>query len=199
MAAEARFTDLQLWKFLSSNPSTLGEAFFKARITEARFEVIAKKEKGQSVEKKMYIILPLQSEFTSPKIKGSLNADEYISVEEVLSGGEALGIGEDDDLCNAATDEGNDAVESGDISILNSLIGHGSPHSLQLCGTIGTTDVQALIDKEPYGLNAGESEAGNVLKGLDIGVQGLRIGGQRVLIVPPEHAYGSMGVQQPLR
>nr|GEV67763.1 hypothetical protein [Tanacetum cinerariifolium] len=50
----------------------------------------------------------------------------------------------------------------------------------------------------PYGLNVGESEAGNVLKGLDIGVQGLRIGGQRVLIVTPECAYGSMGVQQPL-
>ncbi|GKB84474.1 hypothetical protein Tco_0956746 [Tanacetum coccineum] len=38
LAAEARFTDLQLWKFLRSSPSTLGEAFFKARITEANFE-----------------------------------------------------------------------------------------------------------------------------------------------------------------
>ncbi|GJY37218.1 hypothetical protein Tco_0422596 [Tanacetum coccineum] len=38
LAAEARFTDLQLLKFLRSYPSTLGEAFFRARITEARFE-----------------------------------------------------------------------------------------------------------------------------------------------------------------
>nr|GEU33691.1 hypothetical protein [Tanacetum cinerariifolium] len=38
VAAEARFTDLQLLEFLSSYPSNLGEAFFKARITEARFE-----------------------------------------------------------------------------------------------------------------------------------------------------------------
>ncbi|GJZ36971.1 hypothetical protein Tco_0583162 [Tanacetum coccineum] len=52
----------------------------------------------------------------------------------------------DDDLCNVATDGGDDTIESGDILILNSLIGHGSPHSLQLCGTIGTTEV--LIDKE---------------------------------------------------
>ncbi|GJY96610.1 hypothetical protein Tco_0513520 [Tanacetum coccineum] len=118
LAAEARFTHLQLWEFLRSNPSTLGETFFKTRITEARFE-----------------------------IKGSLNADEYIGVEEVVGGGEALGIGEDDDLCKAATDGGDDAVASGDISILNSLIGHGSPRSLQLCETIGTTDVQVLIDK----------------------------------------------------
>ncbi|GKC70299.1 hypothetical protein Tco_1116182, partial [Tanacetum coccineum] len=91
--------------------------------------------------------LPLQSEFASTKIKGSLNADEYIGVEEVVGGGEALGIGEDDDLCKAATDGGDDAAASGDISILNSLIGHGSPRSLQLCETIGTTDVQVLIDK----------------------------------------------------
>ncbi|GJY63188.1 NIM1-interacting 1-like protein [Tanacetum coccineum] len=69
------------------------------------------------------------------------------SVEGVVGGGEALGVGKDDDSGNAATDGGDDAVESGDISILNSLIGHGSPRSSQLCGTIGTTDVQVLIDK----------------------------------------------------
>ncbi|GJZ35975.1 hypothetical protein Tco_0581792 [Tanacetum coccineum] len=38
LAAEARFTDLQLLEFLRSYPSTLGEAFFRARITEAHFE-----------------------------------------------------------------------------------------------------------------------------------------------------------------
>ncbi|GKA09487.1 hypothetical protein Tco_0688818 [Tanacetum coccineum] len=38
LAAEALFTDLQLLEFLRSYPSNLGEAFFKARITEARFE-----------------------------------------------------------------------------------------------------------------------------------------------------------------
>ncbi|GKB01738.1 ty3-gypsy retrotransposon protein [Tanacetum coccineum] len=69
---------------LRSNPSTLGEDFFKARITEARFEIIAKEEKEHIVEKKIDVILPLQSEFASPKAKGSLNADEYISVVEVV-------------------------------------------------------------------------------------------------------------------
>ncbi|GKB24860.1 hypothetical protein Tco_0864261, partial [Tanacetum coccineum] len=108
------------------------EDFFKARITEARFEIIAKEDKEHIVEKKIDVILPLHGEFASPKAKGSLNADEYIGVEEVVGGGEALRIGEDDDLGNAATDGGDDAVESGDISILNSLIGHGSPRSFQL-------------------------------------------------------------------
>ncbi|GJW96183.1 hypothetical protein Tco_0177991 [Tanacetum coccineum] len=128
------------------NPSTLGEDFFKPRITEVRFEIAAKEEKEHIVEKKIDVIIPLQGEFASPKAEGSLNADEYVGVEKVVGGGEALRIGEDDDLCNAATDEGDDTVKSGYISILNSLIGHGSLRSLQLCRTIGTTEV--LIDKE---------------------------------------------------
>ncbi|KAI9122137.1 hypothetical protein K1719_006826 [Acacia pycnantha] len=48
----------------------------------------------------------------------------------------------------------------------------------------------------PYGFDVGQSENGTVLKGLDSGVQGMRVGGQRLLIVPPELAYGSRGVQE---
>lgn len=48
----------------------------------------------------------------------------------------------------------------------------------------------------PYGFDVGQSERGNVLKGLDLGVQGMRVGGQRLLIVPPSLAYGSKGVQE---
>ncbi|CAL1373042.1 unnamed protein product [Linum trigynum] len=48
----------------------------------------------------------------------------------------------------------------------------------------------------PYGFDVGESERGNVLKGLDLGVLGMRVGGQRLLIVPPELAYGKKGVQE---
>ncbi|CAN7010268.1 unnamed protein product [Brassica rapa subsp. trilocularis] len=38
----------------------------------------------------------------------------------------------------------------------------------------------------------GQSEKGNVLKGLDLGVEGMR----RLVIVPPELAYGKKGVQE---
>ncbi|OVA19453.1 Peptidyl-prolyl cis-trans isomerase [Macleaya cordata] len=48
----------------------------------------------------------------------------------------------------------------------------------------------------PYGFDVGQSERGNVLKGLDLGVEGMQVGGQRLLIVPPELAYGSKGVQE---
>nr|GFB19184.1 hypothetical protein [Tanacetum cinerariifolium] len=143
-------------KLLVLIPTTLGNAFFLARIIEARFEAIAKKEKKHIVKKKTDVILPLQSELGSPKTKGSLNTDEDIDDDESSSavdgvfdmgGGEALGVGEDNNSGNADTDGGNDVVESGGISILNSLNGHGSPRSSQLCGTICTTDVQVLIDE----------------------------------------------------
>ncbi|GKD98931.1 hypothetical protein Tco_1382828, partial [Tanacetum coccineum] len=64
-----------------------GEDFFKARITEARFEIIAKEDKEHIVEKKIDVILPLplQGEFASPEVKGSLDADEDIDVDKVSS------------------------------------------------------------------------------------------------------------------
>ncbi|GJY30225.1 hypothetical protein Tco_0413720 [Tanacetum coccineum] len=41
-----------------------------------------------------------------------------------------------------------DALESGDISTLNFLVGNGSPRSLQLWGTIGSGNIHVLIDNE---------------------------------------------------
>nr|GEX94179.1 retrovirus-related Pol polyprotein from transposon 297 family [Tanacetum cinerariifolium] len=67
-------------------------------------------------------------------------------IKRVVVGGEALGIGEDDDLGDMVTDEGDDAVENEEISILNSLIGHGGPRSFQCWGKIGKGDVHVLID-----------------------------------------------------
>ena len=81
---------------MRSNPLTLGEDFFKARITEVRFETIAKEEKEHIIEKKIDVILPLDGEFASPKAEESLNADKYIGVEEVVGGGEVLKVVEDE-------------------------------------------------------------------------------------------------------
>jgi FKBP-type peptidyl-prolyl cis-trans isomerase len=55
---------------------------------------------------------------------------------------------------------------------------------------------QGVTGGTPYGFDVGASESGLVLKGLDYGVEGMRVGGQRKLIVPPELAYGKRGVQE---
>ena len=50
----------------------------------------------------------------------------------------------------------------------------------------------------PIGWDLGtpRGKPGSVLPGLDQGVDGMRVGGQRRLIVPPALAYGSKGVQE---
>ncbi|GJY09530.1 retrotransposon-related protein [Tanacetum coccineum] len=53
---------------------------------------------------------------------------------------------EDKVIEQSGDEELDDAMESGDISILNSLVGHGSPQSLQLWGTLGSGRVHILID-----------------------------------------------------
>ncbi|GJX62231.1 ty3-gypsy retrotransposon protein [Tanacetum coccineum] len=53
---------------------------------------------------------------------------------------------EDESSGEASLAVEEEVVKSGDISILNSLVGHGSPRSLQLWGKIGDTRVHILID-----------------------------------------------------
>lgn len=48
----------------------------------------------------------------------------------------------------------------------------------------------------PVGFNIGveEGSAGSILPGIDLGIRGMRVGGLRRLIVPPELAYGERGI-----
>ena len=46
------------------------------------------------------------------------------------------------------------------------------------------------VTGQPFSFKLGQGE---VIKGWDIGVQGMAIGGERKLTVPPELAYGAKG------
>jgi peptidylprolyl isomerase len=48
----------------------------------------------------------------------------------------------------------------------------------------------SLVRGRPYKFELG---AGRVIRGWDEGVEGMKIGGKRELIIPPDLAYGSQG------
>jgi peptidylprolyl isomerase len=54
----------------------------------------------------------------------------------------------------------------------------------------GTTVDSSIPRGEPYAFVLG---TGSVIRGWDVGVAGMRVGGRRILVVPPHLAYGSPG------
>ncbi|GJV60973.1 ATP-dependent DNA helicase PIF1-like protein [Tanacetum coccineum] len=139
-------------ELLVAKPTSLGDAFSLARVTEARLEdqgTIVSTAKVTTVPK------PTTTRFVSPRLenpkspllptppKGGVATRatplpiKWISPAERH---ERLNADDGDHI------EHEDAMESGDISILNSLVGHGSPCSLQLWGVLGSGKVYVLID-----------------------------------------------------
>lgn len=57
-------------------------------------------------------------------------------------------------------------------------------------GYVGTLEDGSVFDEGQYTFTFGE---GQVIKGDDIGLQGMRVGGERRLVIPPALAYGEAG------
>ncbi|GJR88693.1 ty3-gypsy retrotransposon protein [Tanacetum coccineum] len=137
-------------ELLVSRPASFGDVFTLARITEARLE-------DQTTPTTGTITKPATSLGTQkpavPRLRGSstlglcFNCDNrWTRGHKFLGKFLLLMTEEEDDMRVATGDGGEDAFKSGDISILNSFIGHGSPCSLQLWGKISKGDVHVLID-----------------------------------------------------
>ncbi|GJW97926.1 ty3-gypsy retrotransposon protein [Tanacetum coccineum] len=139
--------NLQL-ELLVAKPTTLGGAFSLERITKARLQ-------DQSAPSPVTTAKPFSNVGnqrqstphlggTSPAVRGHKCSGKFL----------LLMTDDDDDPGDAATDGGDDAVESEDISILNSLISHESPRDASLhMKKISLHRMQALLDQdEVYGV-----------------------------------------------
>jgi FKBP-type peptidyl-prolyl cis-trans isomerase len=67
----------------------------------------------------------------------------------------------------------------------------GSRVKVHYVGKLKTTGkIFDASTKKPFQFRLG---AGEVIRGWDVGVKGMRVGGQRTLVIPPEKAYGRHG------
>ncbi|GKC58609.1 ty3-gypsy retrotransposon protein, partial [Tanacetum coccineum] len=148
------------WELLVAKPTNLGDAFALARITEARLDDQRVSVVGQATTiasgggTSKVTPKPLPIKWISPAerqerlSKGLCFNCDNRWVRGHKCPGKFLLLMADEDVEEEQPPETEheEALESGDILILNSLVGHGSPRSLQLWGTLGTGPVHILID-----------------------------------------------------
>lgn len=104
-------------------------------------------------------------------------------------------------LLPAGSDEGGESVVQEEIIDLQSedlIIGEGEEAkegnrvTVNYLGTLtdGTKFDSSYDRDEPFSFSLG---AGEVIKGWDIGVSGMKVGGKRKLTIPSDLAYGESG------
>lgn len=98
-------------------------------------------------------------------------------------------------LLNAALPASQGNVVQG-IQIDDKVIGTGAVAErgkrlkMQYVGKLKTTGKVFDASKKPFAFTLGRGE---VIAGWEIGIRGMRVGGKRTLVIPPEKAYGRHG------
>ncbi len=81
-------------------------------------------------------------------------------------------------------------VGSGDVAVRGATLEMHYTGWLYQDGKRGKKFDSSLAGGKPFSFKLG---AGEVIEGWDRGIQGMRVGGRRELIIPPQLAYGSQG------
>lgn len=86
-----------------------------------------------------------------------------------------------------------DGVEIKEVTIGTGKEAKSGPVSVHYTGTLkdGGTKFDSSRDRgQPFTFKLG---AGEVIKGWDIGVEGMKVGGRRILTIPADKGYGARG------
>ena len=82
------------------------------------------------------------------------------------------------------------AVGTGDQAVKGTTLTMHYTGWLYINGRRGKKFDSSLDSRQPFTFKLG---AGEVIEGWDSGIEGMRVGGKRELIIPPKLAYGSKG------
>ena len=89
------------------------------------------------------------------------------------------------DLCDAGS-----FSEYGDLAVAGQYVSVHYTGWLWIDGEKGEKFDSSLDRNDPFEFGLGQ---GMVIKGWDEGVQGMKVGGKRTLLIPPELGYGAYG------
>ena len=102
-----------------------------------------------------------------------------------------------DSILGGAIESGPTKITSTGLSITDLVLGEGKEAksgqrvSVNYRGSLENgQEFDSSYDRGPFNFPLG---AGQVIKGWDEGVEGMRVGGKRKLIIPPDLGYGSRG------
>ena len=118
-----------------------------------------------------------------------------ILVSFYLASGNINGTSEESDNQKAGLEGGVSQLKIEDIlEGVGSEVENGNTISVHYTGTLvdGTKFDSSLDRNEPFSFTIGE---GAVIAGWDKGILGMKVGGKRRLIIPPQLAYGEEGAQ----